>query len=75
MRGIFQGYALSALLFVIAIMPLSHILRKVPGGDKFSKSQENIIHLIYMSDMKLFANPPPQKNGNLITDSENILAE
>ena len=31
-RGIFQGDALSLLLFVIAIMPLYHILRKCTVG-------------------------------------------
>ena len=39
-RGIFQGDALSPLLFVIAMMPLSHILRKSIAGHKLSKSQE-----------------------------------
>ena len=27
-RGIFQGYVLSPLLFIIAMMPLNHILKK-----------------------------------------------
>ena len=31
-RGIFHGNALSPLLFVIAIMPLNHILRKCTDG-------------------------------------------
>ena len=38
--GIFQGDALSLLLFVIAVMPLNQILRKSPGGYKLHKSQE-----------------------------------
>ena len=36
-RGIFQGDALSPLLFIIAMMPLNHILRKCTAGYKLSK--------------------------------------
>ena len=53
-RGIFQGYALSPLLFIIAMMPLNHILRKCTARYKLSRSQEKINHLIYMDDIKLF---------------------
>ena len=52
---IFQGHALSPLQFVIAMMPLNHILRKCTAGYKFSKSLEKINHLMYMDDIKLFA--------------------
>ena len=37
------------------MMPLNHILRKCTAGNKLSKSQEKINHLIYMDDFKLFA--------------------
>ena len=53
--GIFQGDALSPLLFIIAMMPLNHILRKCTAEYKLSKSQEKINHLMYMDDIKLFA--------------------
>ena len=53
--GTFQGNALSQLLFIIAMMPLNYTLRKCTTGYKLSKLQENINHLMYMDDIKLFA--------------------
>ena len=53
--GIFQGDALSPLLFIIAMMPLNHIHRKCTAGYKLSRSQEKITQLMYMDDIKLFA--------------------
>ena len=53
-RGIFQGDALSPLLFIIAMMQLDQISRKCIAGYKISRSQE-ITHLMYMDDIKLFA--------------------
>ena len=45
----------SPLLFIIAMMPLNHILRKCTAGYKLSRSQEKINHLMYMDNIKLFA--------------------
>ena len=44
-RGIFRDEK-SPLLFIIAMMPLNHILRKCTAGYKFSGSQEKINHLM-----------------------------
>ena len=55
LRGIFQGDALSPLLFIIAMMPLNHILRKWTAGYKLSRSQEKINHPMYIDDIKLSA--------------------
>ena len=54
-RGIFQGNALTLLLFLIAMMPLNHTLRKCTAGYKLSRSQEKINHIMYMDDIKLLA--------------------
>ena len=54
-NGIFQGDAPSPLLFIIAMMPLNHILRKCTAGYKLSRSQEKVNHLMYIDDIKLFA--------------------
>ena len=54
-RGIFQEDALLPLLFIIAMMPLNHILRKCIDEYKLIKSQVKINHLMYTDDVKLFA--------------------
>ena len=43
-RGIFQGDFLSLLVFVLALIPLSLILRKAKAAYKFSESKEKITH-------------------------------
>ena len=52
-RGIFQGDALSPLLFIIVMMLLNH--RKRTAGYKLGRSPEKINHLMYIDDIKLFA--------------------
>ena len=53
--GIFQGDALSPLLFMIVMMPLNYILRKYTAGYTLSKSLEKINDLMCIDDIKLFA--------------------
>ncbi|XP_063956544.1 uncharacterized protein LOC135154347 [Lytechinus pictus] len=52
-RGIFQGDSLSPLLFVMAMTPLTKVLRRSRLGYEF-KSKAKINHLLYMDDLKLF---------------------
>ena len=54
-RGISQGDTPSPVIFIIAVMPINHILRKCTTGYKLKRSQEKINHLMYMDDIKLFA--------------------
>ena len=53
-RGIFQGDSLSPLLFVIVLIPLTHILRKASPGYEFANSKEKMNHLLFMDDLKLY---------------------
>ena len=45
-RKIFQGDAISPLVFTIAVMPLNHILRKCIAGYKLNRSPEKVNHLM-----------------------------
>ena len=52
-RGIFQGDSLSPLLFVMALIPLTILLRRVKSG--YSMAGMKINHLLYMDDLKVYA--------------------
>ena len=54
-RGIFQEDSLSPLLFVICLIPLSHILRNMNQEYHFEKEHQKISHLLFMDDLKLYA--------------------
>ena len=53
-RGVFQEYSLSHLVFVLALIPLSLILRKAKAAYEFLESKEKINHLSLMDDLKLY---------------------
>ena len=55
-RGIFQGDSLSPLVFVLALIPLSLILKKAKAAYEFLESKEKIIHLLFMIDWKYSRN-------------------
>ena len=52
-RGIFKGDSLSPLVFALALIPLSLILRKAKAAHEFSESKDKINHLLFMDDLKL----------------------
>ena len=59
-KGIFQGDSLSPLLFCLAIDPLSKLLKKRQEAYNLGKERKqdpanNINHLLFMDDLKLYA--------------------
>ena len=42
-------------MFVLALIPLSLILRKAKIAFEFSESKEKINHLLFMDDLKLYS--------------------
>jgi hypothetical protein len=53
LRGIFQGDSLSPLLFVICMIPLSSVMRKMSVG--YTLGNVKVNNLLFMDDLKLFA--------------------
>ena len=54
-RGISQGESLSLLVFVLALIPLSLILRNDKAAYEFSGSKAKINHLLFIDDLKLYS--------------------
>ena len=53
-RGIFQGDSLSPQLFIIALIPMSMILRQVKYAYVF-RTGVRLNHLLFMDDLTLYA--------------------
>ena len=54
-RGIFQGDSLAPHLFVLCMVQLSFILRKMKFHYEFGDIKIRINHLLFMADLKFFA--------------------
>ena len=54
-RGIFQADSLPPLLFVMCLLPLTHILRDPAPGYHFANNGQKVNHLLFMDDQKLYA--------------------
>ena len=72
-RGIFQGDSLSPLMFVLALIPLSLILRKAKTAYEFSESKEKINHLLFMDDLKLYSRS--EKGLNSLVQTVRVFSE
>ena len=53
-RGIFQGDTLSPLIFVICMILLFFLLRKVKASYEWRRKEFKLNHLRFMDDLKLF---------------------
>jgi hypothetical protein len=70
MKGIYQGDSLSVLLFVLALNPLSFLLRSTTKGYAYGKNRLlQHTHNFFVDDLKLFATNTPtiKKQLDLIT--------
>ena len=66
-RGIFQGDSLSPLLFVVIMIPLSIVLRKMKAGYHMNKNTNAVNHLLFMDDLKLYGSNKNQLDSLIQT--------
>ena len=59
-RGVFQGDNLSPLFFVLCMIPMSLVLRKVKTGYEWGKKEFSLSHLLFMDDIKLYGKSEEQ---------------
>ena len=59
-RGTLQGDSLSPLLFVLSMIPLSSLLRKVNVFYEWGKKEYKLHRLFFMDDLKLYSKSEEQ---------------
>ena len=77
-RGIFQGDPFSPLLFVIALLQLTHMLRETGMGYQLEKNGAKVNHLFFMDDLKLYGKNDKEIDSLIKTEwqcSEDIIME
>ena len=77
-RGIFQGDSLSPLTFVICMIPLSFLLRKVKASYEWGGKEFKLNHLLFMDDLKLFGKSNEQIDSlvqNVFRFSQDVCME
>ena len=62
-RGIFQGDSLSPLIFVICMIALSLLLRKVKASYEWGRKEFKLNHLLFIDGFKLFRKSVSQIDG------------
>ena len=60
-------------MFVLALVPLSLILRKAKAVHEFSKSKEKINHLLFMDDLKLYSRS--EKGSDSLVQTIRVFSE
>ena len=53
-RDIFQGDSLSSLLIVLALIPMSLVLREIKAGYQLGDLQGKVNYLLFMDELKLY---------------------
>ena len=66
-RGIIQGDSFSPLLFVIALLPLTHILRETGMGYQLERNRAKVNHLFFMDDLKRYGKNDKELNSLIKT--------
>ena len=58
-RGIFPGDSPSPLLFIVSLLPLTLLLRKMKQGYSFGKGKSKLHYFLFMDDLKLYGGGQP----------------
>ena len=72
-RGIFQGDSLSPMLFIIALIPLSMILRNEKAAYDLGEGKGTVNHLLFMDDLKVYGKT--EKQLETLVNSVRIFSE